>query len=77
MGGGTYLGWGYLPWPGVPTLAGGTYLGWGYLPWLGGTYLGRRVPTLAKVGTPLGVNRQTPVKHNLPSYYVAGGTNQT
>ena len=42
-------GGGYLPWPGVPTLAGvvptlagGTYLGWGgtYLGW-GGTYLGQ------------------------------------
>ena len=44
--GGTYLGW------------GGTYLGIplaeGYLPWLGGTYLGRGVPTLAG-GTYLGV----------------------
>ena len=43
--GGIYLGQGYLPWPGVPTLAGG-YLPWprGYLPWPGCTYLGQGVP---------------------------------
>ena len=56
--GGTYLGWGvgYLPWlgSGVPTLAGG-YLPWpgGCLPCLGwGTYLGRRVHILARMGYP-------------------------
>ena len=50
--GGTYIGWGYLPWPGgLPTLVGDTYLGWGgYLPWPGGTLPWLEVPTLAGGG---------------------------
>ena len=52
-GGGTYLGWGDLPWTeeGIPTLDGGGIptlnRGRGCLAWIGrGTYLGWGVPTL-------------------------------
>ena len=50
LDGGTYLGWGYLPWMGVPTLDRG------YLPWMGGT-----PSSLTWKGTPVSLNGSAPL----------------